>query len=202
MTSSKPVLGILGGIGSGKSLVAAEFAKRGGKLIAGDPLGHAALRQPDIRAKVAERWPQVIGPDGEVVRRKLGAIVFADPAERRALEAFVHPYIGRRMAEEVAAARADPNVAVIVVDAAVLLEAGWDRHCDRMVFVDVPRETRLRRLKEQRGWNEKEVEAREAAQLNLNEKRSRADAVLDNSGSPEETARKAEDLLKAWGIAK
>ena len=198
----KPVIGIIGGIGSGKSLVAAAFVERGGEVIAGDPLGHEALRQPDIRDRVAERWPHVIGPDGAVDRKKLGAVVFADPAERRALETLVHPYIERRIAEEVAAAQADPAVTAVVLDAAILLEAGWDRHCDRVVFVDVPRETRLRRLREQRGWSEKEVQAREAAQWSLTEKQRRADVVLDNAGSPEDTARQVEQRLHEWGIAR
>lgn len=201
MTLSKPVIGLIGGIGSGKSLVAAEFARRGGKVIAGDQFGHDALRQPDIRAQVAERWPQVLGPDGAVDRKKLGAIVFADPAERRALEALTHPYIGRRIAEEVAVAQTDPAYLLIVVDAAILLEAGWDRPCDRIVFVNTPRDVRLRRLHTQRGWTEKEVQAREDAQMHLAEKQSRADAVVDNAGSPAETARQVERLLAEWGIA-
>lgn len=200
MTSSKPVIGLIGGIGSGKSLVAAEFAKRGGKVIAGDQLGHDALRQPDVRAQVAARWPQVMGPDGEVDRTKLGAIVFADPAERRALEALTHPVIERRIAEEVAAAQAEPDVTAVVLDAAILLEAGWDRHCDRIVFVDAPRDVRLQRLKQQRGWTEKELQAREDAQLSLADKQSRADAVVDNSGLPEETARQITTLLQALDI--
>lgn len=202
LTSSKPVLGIIGGIGSGKSLVASLLAQRGGKIIAGDQLGHEALRQPEIRTKVAARWPAVADADGEVTRKKLGAIVFTNEAERTALEAFVHPYIERRIAEEIAVAQGDPGVAFVVLDAAIMLEAGWDRHCDRIIYVEVPRELRLRRLQEQRGWSEKEVEAREEAQLSLTEKSRRAGATVDNSGTPEETRRQVDNLLRAWGIVK
>ena len=127
MTLSKPVIGIIGGIGSGKSLVAAELAKQGGKVIAGDQLGHEALRQPDIKAKIAQRWPQVIDADGKVDRRELGAIVFADAAERRALEAFVHPYIERRITEEVRRGRADTRISLMALDAAVLLHRQLER---------------------------------------------------------------------------
>ena len=202
MTSRKPVLGILGGIGSGKSLVAKLLAERGGKVIAGDQLGHEALRQPDLRAKVTARWPAVADTDGEVHRKKLGAVVFADEAERKALETLVHPYIERRIAEEIAAAQGDSGVAFVVLDAAIMLEAGWDRHCDRIIYVEVPRELRLRRLQEQRGWTEKEVEAREEAQLSAADKQKRADAILDNSGTPERTAFQVDRLLALWGIVK
>src|SRR6266496_904490 len=96
----KPVIGLIGGIGSGKSRVAAEFARRGARVIAGDQLGHEALRQPDVKARIVERWgPGVLDTSGEVERRKVAAIVFADPAELRALEAIVFPWIERRIAE-------------------------------------------------------------------------------------------------------
>jgi dephospho-CoA kinase len=142
----------------------------------------------------------VLDEQGEVVRKRLGAIVFADKAERQALEALVFPYIERRLQEEIAAAQADPQVPFVVLDAAIMLEAGWNRMCDRIVYVHAPRAVRLQRLAEQRGWTEKEVAARERAQMPLSEKISRADVVLDNSGPPEETAAQAADLLRRWGL--
>jgi dephospho-CoA kinase len=196
--SGKPVIGIIGGIGSGKSLVAAEFARSAGKIIAGDRLGHEALKRPEIRAKLTWRWPDILGTDGEIDRQKLGAIVFADAAERQMLEAIVHPYIEWRMLEEIMAGEYDPEVWIIVLDAAILLEAGWDTLCDRIVYVDAPREQRLQRLQEQRGWSEREVEVREQAQWSLADKRARADATVDNAGSPEETALQVNRLLQEW----
>src|SRR5579884_1022824 len=107
--TAKPVIGLVGGIGSGKSAAAAAFARRGGRLIVGDDVGHLALRQPDIREAVVRRWgKELLGDDGEIVRRRLGAIVFADAGERRALEEIVHPWIRRRIEEEIARAQADP----------------------------------------------------------------------------------------------
>src|SRR3954467_131397 len=97
-SGAKPVIGLVGGIGSGKSRVSAALARRGGRVVAGDPLGHDALRQPAIRDRGVERWGRgVLGPDGEIDRRKLGTVVFADAAERRALEAIVQPWIGQQL---------------------------------------------------------------------------------------------------------
>ena len=198
----KPVVALIGGIGSGKSRIAAELVRRGGYVIPGDQLGHEALRQPHIRAEVVRRWgSEVLDAAGEVDRKKLGRRVFADPAELKALEALVFPWIERRFAEETAAARADPAVRVIVLDAAILLEAGWRKFCDRVVYVHAPRPARLRRLAEQRGWGAKEVEGRERAQLSLTEKASRADDALDNSGSPDDISRQVDGLLRRWGLA-
>src|SRR5262249_20169155 len=152
-------IGLIGGIGSGKSRVAAELVRHGAKVIAGDQLGHEALRQPAIREQIVRRWGEkILTPEGEIDRKKVGAIVFADTEELRALEALSFPWIERRMDEEIAAAQADPKVALVVLDAAILLEAGWDHRCDGIVFVDAPREVRLERLLEQRRWTEKEVE--------------------------------------------
>jgi len=164
-------------------------------------LGHEALRQPDIKARVVERWGQdVLDTGGEVNRRRLAAIVFADIAELRALEAIVFPWIERRIAEEIARARQEAAVTVILLDAAILLEAGWNKHCDWIVYVHTPRDIRHARLAAQRGWTAKEVDARACAQLSLTDKVTRADAVVDNSGPPEALARQVDGLLRQWGV--
>src|SRR5207248_1584443 len=163
-----PVIGLVGGIGAGKSRVSAALARRGGRVVAGDPLGHAALRQPAVKDRVVARWGRgVVGPDGEIDRRAPGAVVFADPAERRALEAIVQPWIGERLREQIAKAHADPAVSFVVLDAAVMLEAGWEGACDVLVCVHAPRAVRLARVAAQRGWSAGEAAAREQAQIAL-----------------------------------
>src|SRR5262245_25728951 len=117
--NSKLVVGLFGGIGSGKSQVAAAFARHGARIIAGDQLGQAALRDPDIRAHVASRWGEdIVDENGEIDRRRLAAIVFANPVERKALEAITHPWIRQRIRAEIEEACKDPLVPFIVLDAA------------------------------------------------------------------------------------
>lgn len=196
----KPIIGIIGGIGSGKTLVATELVKHGGYLISGDQLGHEALRQDEIKAKVVERWgKELLDERGGIQRRLLGKRVFADINELRALEVLVFPYIGRRIGEEIDKARSDPAVRMIVVDAAVMMEAGWDHHCDRVLFVEAPRQARLERL-EKRGWSEQDLAEREKAQMPPEEKRRRADAIIDNSGAPQRVPEQIEQVLRAWGM--
>jgi dephospho-CoA kinase len=197
----KRVLGLVGGMGSGKTLVAGELVKRGAHLIAGDALGHEALRRPEIRDAATRRWGSAILNDhGDIDRAKLGRIVFADPAQRRSLEMMSFPYIERRIREEIEAARVEQGAGLIVLDAAVMFEAGWNQYCDWIVFVEAPRADRLRRLAEQRGLSEREVQAREDAQWPLTEKARRADFVVDNSGSPDLLAQKVDQLLERLGV--
>ena len=193
---TKPVIGLIGGIGSGKSRVAEEFARHGARVIAADAFGHEALRQPDVIARLARRWgPRVLDGRGQFNRRAVAGIVFADAGERLALEALVFPWIERRIGEEIAAAQADPGVSLVILDAAIMVETGWHRRCDRLVYVHAPRAQRLRRLAQQRNWSEKEVADRARAQLPLTEKVRRADFVVDNSGPPEYMAHQVHALL-------
>jgi dephospho-CoA kinase len=198
--SYKPVLGLIGGIGSGKSLAAAEFARHGGQIVSGDRAGHDALKEPAIREQIVRRFgADMLGAGGAVDRRRLGARVFADPTERQALEALVFPYIKEKLRAEIAAAQKDPQVAFVVLDAAIMLEAGWNNACDVLVYIHAPRAARLTRLAMHRGWSAKEVAARESAQMSLIDKVSCADWVIDNSGPLEETARQVADLASRLG---
>src|SRR5437899_9710605 len=109
--SRKPVIGLVGGIGSGKSLVARLLGERGGFVIAADSLAHDALRQPAIREKIVARFgPQMLGEDGEVVRKKLAGPVFADERLRRELESWVFPWVESRVNGMIAQANADRSV--------------------------------------------------------------------------------------------
>jgi dephospho-CoA kinase len=199
----KPVIGLVGAIGAGKSTAAAAFAHRGGFVIDADKLGHDALEQPEIRRIVLDRWGAAgitRSTDGRIDRKALGRIVFADPAERAALEGMVYPYIGKRAEEAIAAAQGDPHAKFIVVDAAVMLEAGWNI-CGRMVYIDAPRAIRVARLAVRSGWSETELATRESAQWPAEKKKKSCDAVIVNEGSREQLQEQVDRLLKNWGVA-
>jgi len=195
------VIGLIGGIGSGKSEVARFLREAGAIVLSGDTVGHEALRQPELKTRIVEHFgKEVLDEQGEIQRRKLGAIVFANADERRALEEIVHPWIKRRLREELAEARTRPDVLLIVIDAAIMLEAGWDDLCDELVFIEVPRALRLERIRRQRGWTAKEVDAREQAQLPLTEKARRANTIVHNAGSLDDLRRQINTLLERWGV--
>jgi len=189
------VIGILGGVASGKTLVAGELARLGAGLLDADRAAHEVLRMPDIEAAARERWGgDIFGPEGRIDRARLARIVFADPPagprERKYLEQLTHPEIGRLLAREAERLEAAGR-AVAVLDAALLLESGWDKLCDMLLFIEAPRGLRLARALE-RGWSEADFAAREGAQESLGAKRESADVVLDNSGSAEQTRAQVE----------
>jgi dephospho-CoA kinase len=196
-----PVIGIVGGIGSGKSAVADAMRRLGGRLISADDFGHEALRQPDIKAQLIKRWGnQILDPQGNPDRKMVGRIVFENTDELRALENLVFPFIEKKINQEITSARADAGVKWIILDAAIMIETGWHRQCDRIVFVDAPRELRLARVKEQRGWVEKELERRECMQMPLDEKKDYAHVIIVNDGDFEKVSRQAQDALEQWKV--
>ena len=177
-----PVVGLTGGIGAGKSTVASLLAELGAEVIDADRIGHQAYRPgSEGFARVVEAFgPGVVGADGAIDRRALGALVFADPAARARLDALVHPLI----AAEVAAARAEGFARPLVVEAAILLEAGWSPLVDRVWVVSTRRENAIARVMAARGMTRAEVERRLDAQMSDVERRRHADLVLENDGSP------------------
>jgi len=181
-----PVVGLTGGIGAGKSTVAQILAELGAEIIDADRIGHEVYRPgSDGFARVAEAFgPGVVGADGAIDRRALGALVFADPAARARLNAIVHPLIAAEVARRIAAARATGAARPLVVEAAVLLEAGWRALVDRVWVVSARRENAIARVMATRGLERAEVERRLDAQLSDAERRREADVVLENDGSP------------------
>lgn len=194
---SKPVLGLIGAIGAGKSAAAAHLTRHGGALIDADRIGHEVLDDPAIRERVRARWPSVARPDGRLDRRAIAAIVFADADERRALEEIVYPEITRRCRVLIAEAQAAPDVRFIVLDAAVMLEAGWTL-ADKLLYIDAPRPMRLARVAA-RGWSDDDLAQREAAQWPAAVKKQRAHAVIDNAGTLPELHAALDRQLTEWG---
>jgi dephospho-CoA kinase len=194
------IIGLLGGVASGKSMVAGQLASLGATVLNADEIGHEVLRQPKIEAAVRQRWGDaVFGADGRIDRKKLAWIVFAPPPDgppaRVYLEQLTHAEILPIIKEQLDAL-AGSAVKAAVIDAPLLAEAGLDKLCDKLIYVDAPPEMRLQRALA-RGWRKEDFAAREDAQKSLNFKRKRADLIINNSGSPEQTQTQVERLWQA-----
>jgi len=194
---SKPIIGLCGGIGAGKSRVAREFERLGCLVVDSDRLNHETLCQPEILRTLRAWWgPQVVGPDGLPDRKRIAEIVFADPQQKRRLETLVHPLIVQRQTAIIDSVEGNPAVKAIVIDSPLLLEANLDRQCDAIVFVNADESQRLQRLWQERGWTAEEVRRRESWQIPLAEKRSRAHFVIDNDGPVERIHPQVAEILR------
>ena len=200
-STHKPVLGLIGGIGCGKSSVARWLAEHlRGYVVNADAIGHAVLLREDVRSQLTAAFGPEILKDGEVNRSAVAQRVFGDSpthiAARKTLEGIVYPIMHGEIDEEFAAAQASADVDLIVYDAAVMLESGLNRQVDVIVYLDVPFEERLRRVTASRGWTEEELRRREASQWPLEKKRSAADVIINNAGTVDSAGRQIEAYLR------
>lgn len=190
------VIGLTGGIGSGKSTVAAMLRELGAPVVDADRLARQVVEpgQPAYEEIVREFGPEVLAPDGAIDRKRLGEIVFGDEAKRRRLNAITHPRIAEAAQAEVARHVAQ-GAPIVFYEAALLVENGLHRALDGLVVVTAPPETQLRRVMARDDVSEKAARARMDAQLPLADKLAVATHVIDNSGSLEETRRQ---VVRLW----
>lgn len=183
-------MGLTGGIASGKSAVSRQLAELGCRVVDADVLAREVVApgEPAWRAIVAEFGREVLGPEGQLDRKRLGALVFADPARRKVLEAITHPAIMARRQAILDAWAVEGFDGVVVLDIPLLIEVGAAAHVDRVVLVYAERDLQLERLMGRDGFDRAEAERRIASQMSLTEKVRHAHFVVDNSGAPEETA--------------
>lgn len=182
------LVGLTGGIGSGKSTVARILGEHGAVILDADVFARDAVRgDTDAFAAVVDRFGAgLVGPDGELDRSKLASIVFADPAALADLEAIVHPEVRRMIADGIQAELDTDHVVVLVNP--LLIEMGAHRDCDVVVVISTEPETQVARSVA-RGMDEADVRARLAAQLPIEERARAADVLLDNEGSLEDLQR-------------
>jgi dephospho-CoA kinase len=187
------VVGLTGGIASGKSSVATLLAARGAVLIDADVLARevVAAGTPLLR-RIADRFgDDVLAPDGSLDRAALGSIVFGDPAARHDLEALIHPAVRQRAAELQADA---PDGAVVVHVIPLLVETGQAGGFDHVIVVDVPESTQVERFHGRDGGDAEAAAARIRAQASRAERLAAADIVIDNSGSPADLVRQVDEV--------
>ena len=188
------IISFIGGVGSGKSTLAKWLGEHFSiPVIDGDKLGHAALKQANVIKQLVEQFGSgILDPDGEVNRSQLGALVWGDDSQsvraRKELEQIVHPVIRQSMQEAINNAR-QSGKSGIVIDAAVMIEAGWHDICDQLIFVNTPEKKRVEHVIGSRNWTEDQLHKRERSQLDLETKRKHAHFVIDNSGSVEQSGQ-------------
>jgi len=200
-TGKKPIIGILGGIGSGKSTVAAEFAKLGCKVIDADRIAHELLDEPSVKARVVGLFGRtVLDSEGKIDREKLAGVVFVDADKLQSLNEIIHPLVLQRAQELIKQYQADvgavrePPLRAIVLDMPLLVEVGWDKRCDRLIFVDCEQKLRLDRAKKL-GFDKNQVKIRENFQISLDSKANLADNTIENNSDFSVLARQVTDIF-------
>lgn len=176
------VIGLTGSIGTGKSEAARQLEILGASIISADQVGHEAYT-PNTEAweqVVAAFGDDILQDDKDIDRRKLGAIVFSDPSQLEKLNAIMHPRMARMVSDKIEVLRGQ-GVKVVVVEAALLFEAGWDALVEEVWVTDTSEDIVVGRLKERNGLSEEEAKKRINSQMDRAERIERSDFVIDNS---------------------
>lgn len=194
-----PVIGILGGIGSGKSSVISRSEGFKLEIIDADRIGHELLQHPQIQDCIRQQFGDAVFTGvTRIDRALLAQRVFGPTDNHKAalehLNQIMHPAIRQVIQEKIDTVPADADA--VILDAALLLEGGWEATCDWLVFIETPQELREQRVLENRNWSADELARREATQWSLSDKKSRADFVIDNSGSLESATAEMNDVLR------
>ena len=191
-------VGLTGGIATGKSSVSAIFRHAGANIIDADQIARNVVKKglPAWQKIVAHFGPRVLMADGQINRASLAEVVFNDPIQKRYLNAIVHPHV-RRKTEELMQKLEDKGVnGVVVLDVPLLYEVGMDRDLDKIIVVYVPEIIQLERLMERDRLSEQSARVRIQSQMSIEEKKQRADIVIDNSGSPQTTQAAALEIYR------
>ena len=180
-----PVIGLVGGIGSGKSAVAAILEDLGCVVSDSDRDAREVLADPEVIEVLRGWWgDSIVATDGGPDRSEIATRIFRDPAERTRLEDLVHPRL--HALREARFGAAPDDTCGLVIDAPLLFEAELDEQCEAVLFIDATIRRRIERVVSSRGWEEAELHRREQAQIPLDEKRRRASHVIENDGTRSE----------------
>lgn len=193
MTDRPYLIGLVGGIASGKSTVARAFERRGARVLDADSLAKALLDLPDVRRDLATAFGDV-ETSGRVDHAKLAQKAFATPEGGRRLNEIMHPRVAAEIARVVEDWRFSGFRAIVVVDAPLLLEAGMKKGVDSVVFVEAPEAERRERAR-QRGWDDTELGRRERLQWPLERKKAESDVVISNGGTVAEMEKQVEEAM-------
>jgi dephospho-CoA kinase len=192
----KPIIGIIGGIASGKSTVAAELGKLGCAVINADAIAHDLLKEERVRDEVVRLFGrEVLQPSGQIDRRRLAEIVFADVEKLCALNKVIHPRVLKRTEELIAEYNRRIHVKAIVLDMPLLVEVGWGSRCDKLIFVKCEYMQRARRAKQAGFVDEQGIKIREKFQISLDKKAELADNTINNNSDFSTLVRQIKDIF-------
>ena len=192
----KPILGIIGGIASGKSTVAAEFEKLGCAVIRADAIAHDLLGEEPVCADVIRLFGRaILQPSGQIDRRRLAEIVFADAEKLCALNKVIHPRVLERTERLMDEYNQREHVQAIVLDMPLLIEVGWADRCDRLIFVRCDAAERARRARQAGLTDEQGIKKREKFQISLDKKAQLADNTIDNNSDFSTLVRQIQDIF-------
>ncbi|MHC4456553.1 MAG: dephospho-CoA kinase [Planctomycetota bacterium] len=192
----KPIIGILGGVASGKSTVAAEFAKLGCAVIDADKIAHEMLDKKTVQDKITTLFEKnILDSSGKIDRKKLADIVFTKAEKISLLNNIVHPLVLARIEQLIEQYNRQTQVKAIVLDMPLLLEVGWDKKCDKLIFVDCGQQLRVDRAKKIGIMNENELKIRENFQISLDNKVGLADNTIDNNSGFSALAKQVVDIF-------
>ena len=192
----KPIIGILGGIASGKSTVAAEFAKLGCKIIDADEIAHELLDEPNVRSKIISYFGnRILGPEGKIDRNKLGDMAFSDAVKLSELNNIIHPVVLEQTEELIERYTNENEVRGIVLDMPLLVEVGWVKRCDRVIFVECSEQVRGDRAKKMGIYDEKQFKIRENFQISLDNKAQLSDNTVDNNSDFSDLTKQVTEIF-------
>jgi dephospho-CoA kinase len=191
----KPIIGIIGGIGSGKSTVAAEFVKLGCKVINADEIAHELLNKNSIKEKIVVLFGRdIIDPKGNINRKRLGEIAFADHNKLMMLNRIIHPLVIERAEEIIEQYKRQNQTKAIVLDMPLLVEIGWAERCSKLIFVDCKEKIRAERAKKM-GFDKNQLKNRENFQISLDKKAALADNTVENNSDFSAMVRQVADIF-------
>ena len=197
------VIGLAGGIASGKSLIASHFQSLGAEVLDADKIGHQVLMDPQVVREIESTWGDRVISEGQVDRKRIARLVFEDSSsgrlELQKLEAITHPRIRGEIQNRLEQFRCEQKIPACVLDAPVMFKTGWHEICDKIVFVDAPLELRQKRVAA-RGWAPEELFNREKSQTSIPQKRRLSTDYIDNSSTPAHSMQQVREMWIRWGL--